>query len=83
MKYAIIAFLARSSPKLRQLVPVSEAFLLGLPVKTECVRRVTSVRFGIQTVSPQFFDGVGPDFVVAGPNVGANLGKTTLESGTV
>ncbi|KZS95218.1 sure-like protein [Sistotremastrum niveocremeum HHB9708] len=43
---------------------------------------VTSVRFGIQTLSPQFFGGP-PDIVVSGPNVGANLGSTTQISGTV
>ncbi|EJD47246.1 sure-like protein [Auricularia subglabra TFB-10046 SS5] len=43
---------------------------------------VTSVKFGIQTLSPQFFGGP-PDLVVAGPNVGSNLGSTVLISGTV
>ncbi|KAL8690578.1 MAG: hypothetical protein Q9218_004012 [Villophora microphyllina] len=43
---------------------------------------VTSMRYGIQTLSPQFFDGQ-PDLAVAGFNVGANLGSTTLISGTV
>ncbi|KAI5122401.1 hypothetical protein M0805_002952 [Coniferiporia weirii] len=43
----------------------------------------TSVRFGIQTAAPPFFGGTGPDLVVAGPNVGNNLGSTTLISGTV
>ncbi|KAI5122404.1 hypothetical protein M0805_002955 [Coniferiporia weirii] len=44
---------------------------------------VTSVRFGIQTAAPPFFDGTGPDFVVSGPNVGTNLGPGITGSGTV
>jgi len=44
---------------------------------------VTSVRFGIQQAAPPFFGGTGPDLVVAGPNVGSNLGSTVLISGTV
>ncbi|KAJ7737903.1 sure-like protein [Mycena maculata] len=44
---------------------------------------VDAVRFGIQTLAPQFFDGSKPDFVVSGPNVGNNLGSTVLISGTV
>lgn len=43
---------------------------------------VTSVKYGISTLSPKFFNGK-PDVVVAGPNVGSNLGLTTLLSGTV
>ncbi|KAL8700094.1 MAG: hypothetical protein Q9201_005643 [Fulgogasparrea decipioides] len=43
---------------------------------------VTSMRYGIQTLSPKFFGGK-PDLAVAGFNVGANLGSTTLISGTV
>jgi len=43
---------------------------------------VTTVRFGIQTVSPKFFRA-RPDFVVSGPNVGTNLGNVTMISGTV
>ncbi|KAL8969552.1 MAG: hypothetical protein Q9197_004273 [Variospora fuerteventurae] len=43
---------------------------------------VTSMRYGIQTLSPKFFGGP-PELAVAGPNVGANLGLTTLISGTV
>ncbi|CDO70418.1 hypothetical protein BN946_scf184999.g59 [Trametes cinnabarina] len=43
---------------------------------------VDAVRFGIQTLSPEFF-GAPPDFVVSGPNVGNNLGTVTLNSGTV
>jgi len=43
---------------------------------------VTSMRYGIQTVAPKFFGGA-PDIAVAGFNVGANLGSTTLISGTV
>ncbi|KAL8769859.1 MAG: hypothetical protein Q9209_004297 [Squamulea sp. 1 TL-2023] len=43
---------------------------------------VTSMRYGIQTLSPKFFGGA-PELAVAGFNVGANLGTTTLISGTV
>ncbi|KAI8972587.1 sure-like protein [Trametes punicea] len=47
---------------------------------------VDAVRFGIQTLSPDFFDSA-PHFVVSGPNVGIastdNLGTVTLNSGTV
>lgn len=39
------------------------------------------MRYGIQTVAPHFFGS--PDLAVAGPNVGANLGKTVQISGTV
>ncbi|KAI0077649.1 sure-like protein [Panus rudis PR-1116 ss-1] len=42
---------------------------------------VDSVRYGIQTLAPQFF-GSKPDFVVSGPNVGTNLGNVN-GSGTV
>ncbi|KAL9111803.1 MAG: hypothetical protein Q9227_003862 [Pyrenula ochraceoflavens] len=42
----------------------------------------TSIRYGINNVSAKFFDGP-PDIAVAGFNVGANLGATTLISGTV
>lgn len=40
------------------------------------------MRHGIQTLSPKFFGGA-PELAVAGFNVGANLGSTTLISGTV
>ncbi|KAM0720888.1 hypothetical protein Q7P37_003173 [Cladosporium fusiforme] len=43
---------------------------------------VTSMRYGIQTLSPRFFDGE-PDIAVTGPNVGSNLGLAVLFSGTV
>ena len=49
---------------------------------SDCAR-VTSVRFGIQTFAPPFFDGAKPDFVVSGPNVGTNLGPFIAGSGTV
>nr|GAT51050.1 predicted protein [Mycena chlorophos] len=42
-----------------------------------------AVRYGIQTLAPEFFDGDAPDFVFSGPNVGNNLGSTVLISGTV
>ncbi|KAJ6622752.1 survival protein sure-like phosphatase/nucleotidase [Mycena sp. CBHHK59/15] len=47
---------------------------------------VDSVRYGIQTLSPNFF-GSKPDLVVSGPNVGSkrptNLRSTVLIAGTV
>lgn len=43
---------------------------------------VTSIRYGIKTLSPKYF-GKAPDIAVAGYNVGANLGSTVLISGTV
>ncbi|KAI0742662.1 sure-like protein [Daedaleopsis nitida] len=43
---------------------------------------VDAVRFGIQTLAPEFF-GSGPEFIVSGPNVGNNLGTVTQNSGTV
>ena len=44
---------------------------------------VTSVKYGIQTAAPPFFDGTVPDLIVSGPNVGTNLGLGVLTSGTV
>ncbi|KIM89950.1 hypothetical protein PILCRDRAFT_95026 [Piloderma croceum F 1598] len=44
---------------------------------------VDSVKYGIQSLAPKLFDGSKPDFVVSGPNVGNNVGTTTLISGTV
>ncbi|KAI0772487.1 sure-like protein [Trametes elegans] len=44
---------------------------------------VDAARYGIQTLAPKFFNGGKPDFVVSGPNVGANLGLVVLFSGTV
>jgi len=44
---------------------------------------VDAVRYGIQTLAPEFFSGSGPDFVVSGPNVGSNLGIIAIFSGTV
>lgn len=43
---------------------------------------VTSMKYGIQTLSPTYFGGP-PDLAVAGFNIGANLGLTVLASGTV
>jgi 5'-nucleotidase len=37
---------------------------------------VDAVRFGIQTLSPQFFGGV-PDLVVSGPNIGSESSWTS------
>jgi len=45
---------------------------------------VTSIRFGIQTLAPKFFNGSLPDLVLCGPNNGQNLGHTASDvSGTV
>ncbi|ESK96802.1 acid phosphatase [Moniliophthora roreri MCA 2997] len=41
-----------------------------------------SVKFGIRTLAPKFFNGSPPDFVVSGPNTGHNLG-IIIGSGTV
>ena len=57
-------------------VPLTTTDLLYLP-------RATSAKFGIQQFGPTFFDGQMPDLVVAGPNVGNNLGIVALLSGTV
>ncbi|KAH7354984.1 survival protein sure-like phosphatase/nucleotidase [Rhexocercosporidium sp. MPI-PUGE-AT-0058] len=43
---------------------------------------VTSMAFGISTLSPKFFQGP-PDLAVTGPNVGANLDIQVPFSGTV
>ncbi|KAF8658430.1 hypothetical protein AX16_001981 [Volvariella volvacea WC 439] len=43
---------------------------------------VDSVRFGIQTLAPKLFGGP-PQFVVAGNNIGNNLGSVVLISGTM
>ncbi|KAL4865092.1 hypothetical protein BDV12DRAFT_155703 [Aspergillus spectabilis] len=43
---------------------------------------VTSVKHGIDTLAPQFFDGL-PDLAVSGPNVGNNLGLVVHFSGTI
>ncbi|KAH9915343.1 sure-like protein [Fomitopsis serialis] len=47
---------------------------------------VDAARYGVQTLSRQFFDGSSPDFVVSGPNIGReylNVGISTQFSGTV
>ncbi|KAL3481385.1 survival protein sure-like phosphatase/nucleotidase [Aspergillus californicus] len=44
---------------------------------------VTSIKHGIDTLSPQFFSDSGPDLAVSGPNVGNNLGLAVYFSGTV
>lgn len=43
---------------------------------------VTAIKYGIATVAPAIFGGA-PDLIVAGPNLGTNLGSTTAISGTV
>ena len=55
--------------------------------KTTCMQYVnsypvTSMKYGINTLSPKFYNGP-PDIAVAGPNVGTNLGLVTQISGTV
>ncbi|KAH9948081.1 sure-like protein [Amylocystis lapponica] len=44
---------------------------------------VDAVRYGIQTLAPEFFSSSTPDFVISGPNIGNNLGKGIDGSGTV
>ncbi|CAI7593180.1 unnamed protein product [Penicillium pancosmium] len=41
----------------------------------------TSMKYGINSIGPQFFDGP-PDLAVAGPNVGSNIGLAVYISGT-
>ncbi|KAH6612196.1 survival protein sure-like phosphatase/nucleotidase [Chaetomium sp. MPI-SDFR-AT-0129] len=43
----------------------------------------TSMRYGIDTIGPQLWDGAAPEFAVAGPNVGSNLFLAVQFSGTV
>ncbi|KAG8732264.1 hypothetical protein FRC10_001045 [Ceratobasidium sp. 414] len=43
---------------------------------------VTAIKYGISTVAPKFFGGP-PNMVVAGPNLGNNLGIVVSISGTV
>ncbi|KAI0484195.1 sure-like protein [Xylariaceae sp. FL0804] len=44
---------------------------------------VTAARYGVETFGPPFWDGDGPDLVLAGPNVGTNLWLQVPFSGTV
>lgn len=44
---------------------------------------MTSIKNGIDSLAPRFFNGSGPDLAVTGFNVGANLGITVQISGTV
>ncbi|RHZ60711.1 5'/3'-nucleotidase SurE [Aspergillus thermomutatus] len=44
---------------------------------------VTSMKYGINTTAPPFFNGAAPALAVSGPNVGANLGLSVYFSGTV
>jgi broad specificity polyphosphatase/5'/3'-nucleotidase SurE len=44
---------------------------------------VTSMRYGIETIGPQFWNGEAPELAVAGPNVGSNLYLAVHFSGTV
>ncbi|KAJ3555083.1 hypothetical protein NP233_g12290 [Leucocoprinus birnbaumii] len=41
-----------------------------------------ATNFGINTLAPKFFNGQKPDLVVAGSNIGNNLGTTIQISGT-
>ncbi|KAK4129922.1 survival protein sure-likephosphatase/nucleotidase-like protein [Trichocladium antarcticum] len=43
----------------------------------------TSMRYGIDTIGPQFWNGEAPELAVAGPNVGSNLNVAVYFSGTV
>ncbi len=44
---------------------------------------VTSMRYGIDTIGPQFWNGEAPELAVSGPNVGSNLFLAVPFSGTV
>jgi len=44
---------------------------------------VTSIKNGISSLAPRFFDGQGPELAVTGPNVGSNLDIQVPFSGTV
>ncbi|PKS08193.1 hypothetical protein jhhlp_005469 [Lomentospora prolificans] len=44
---------------------------------------VTAMRYGISTISTQFWNGQLPDLAVSGPNVGSNLWLAVHFSGTV
>ncbi|KAK3339676.1 survival protein sure-like phosphatase/nucleotidase [Lasiosphaeria hispida] len=44
---------------------------------------VTAMRYGIETIGPQFWNGAAPDLAVSGPNVGSNLFLQVPFSGTV
>ncbi|ORX95145.1 survival protein sure-like phosphatase/nucleotidase [Clohesyomyces aquaticus] len=44
---------------------------------------VTSIKTGIDTTAPKFFDGAKPEIALTGPNVGSNLGIQVPFSGTV
>ncbi|AEO57220.1 survival protein sure-likephosphatase/nucleotidase-like protein [Thermothelomyces thermophilus ATCC 42464] len=43
----------------------------------------TSMRYGIDTIGPQLWNGEGPELAVSGPNVGSNLYLAVQFSGTV
>ncbi|KAH6627332.1 survival protein sure-like phosphatase/nucleotidase [Chaetomium tenue] len=44
---------------------------------------VTSMRYGIDTIGPQLWNGEAPELAVSGPNVGSNLYLAVHFSGTV
>ena len=44
---------------------------------------VTAIRYGIDTISPPFWNGQAPELAVSGPNAGSNVGLTVHFSGTV
>ncbi|KAL2260203.1 hypothetical protein VTK26DRAFT_5877 [Humicola hyalothermophila] len=44
---------------------------------------VTAMRYGIDTIAPQFWNGEAPELAVSGPNVGTNLYLQVYFSGTV
>ncbi|KAK4209923.1 5'/3'-nucleotidase sure [Rhypophila decipiens] len=44
---------------------------------------VTSMRYGIDTIGPQHWNGAAPELAVSGPNVGSNLWLSVPFSGTV
>ncbi|KAK5655345.1 hypothetical protein OQA88_5912 [Cercophora sp. LCS_1] len=44
---------------------------------------VTAMRYGIDTIAPQLWNGAAPELAVAGPNVGSNVYVQVHFSGTV
>ena len=61
-----------SSTQLRQFIPVRCSFCSYAQQFTcICVLRVDSVRYAINTLAPSFWNGMKPEFVISGPNVGS------------
>lgn len=94
----MLTVVRNSQIELCELLPV-RVCATGTGATYSCYVSVDAVRFGIQTLAPEFF-GSAPDFIVSGPNVGSqsrafllyaythllrvdNLGTVTQNSGTV